>query len=52
MIKRTRILEISILLYLVKITMMAEGYTALAEEHKSFALMASKIEHEIMPEWK
>lgn len=31
---------------------MAEGYKAMAEEQKKFAVMASKIEHEVVPEWK
>ena len=31
---------------------MAEGYKAMAEEHKQFAAMASEIEREVIPEWK
>lgn len=30
---------------------MAEGYQAMAQEHKKFADMAAKIEHEVIPEW-
>ena len=31
---------------------MAEGYKAMAREQKQFAAMASKIEHEVIPEWE
>ncbi len=31
---------------------MAEGYKALAEEHKKFAETASGIAHETLPPWK
>jgi metal-responsive CopG/Arc/MetJ family transcriptional regulator len=31
---------------------MAEGYQALAKEHKQFAALASEIAHEVIPEWK
>ena len=31
---------------------MAEGYKVLARDQKSFAGMASRIEHEVIPEWK
>jgi hypothetical protein len=31
---------------------MAEGYQAMAEEHKQFADMALEIAHEVIPEWR
>jgi metal-responsive CopG/Arc/MetJ family transcriptional regulator len=31
---------------------MAEGYLAMAEEQRQFTAMASKIAHEVLPEWK
>ncbi len=31
---------------------LAEGYKAMAKEQKQFTAMASKIEHEVLPEWK
>ena len=31
---------------------MAEGYKAMAKEQRQFVAMASKIEHEVLPEWK
>ncbi|MBI2830777.1 MAG: hypothetical protein HYX79_00775 [Chloroflexi bacterium] len=31
---------------------MAEGYQAMAKEQTQLAAMASKIEHEVLPEWK
>ena len=31
---------------------MAKGYKAVAREQRQFAAMASKIAHEILPEWK
>ena len=31
---------------------MAEGYKAMAEEHKKFAAITSKIALEVLPEWK
>ena len=31
---------------------MAEGYKAIANEQKQLAVMASEIEHEVIPEWK
>ena len=31
---------------------MAEGYKALAPEHKEWAELAKNIEHEVIPEWK
>jgi len=31
---------------------MAEGYKAMAEEHKQFADMAAEIAHEVIPEWE
>ena len=31
---------------------MAEGYKAMANEQKQFAATASKIEDEVLPEWK
>ena len=35
-----------------RIAEMAAGYQALAKEQKQFAAMASKIEQEVLPEWK
>jgi metal-responsive CopG/Arc/MetJ family transcriptional regulator len=35
-----------------RITEMAEGYKAMAKEQKQFAAMASKIEHEVIPDWR
>lgn len=35
-----------------KITEMAEGYKALAQEQKEWADMAGNIEREVIPEWK
>lgn len=35
-----------------RIAEMAEGYRAMAKEQKRFAVMTSKIEHEVLPEWK
>jgi metal-responsive CopG/Arc/MetJ family transcriptional regulator len=35
-----------------KIAEMAEGYQAMAKEHKQFAALTSKIAHEVIPEWK
>ena len=35
-----------------RIATMAEGYSAMAKEQKKFVAMTSKIEHEILPEWK
>ena len=35
-----------------RVAEMAEGYKAMAKEQKRFAIMASKIEHEVIPEWK
>lgn len=31
---------------------LAEGYRAMAEEHKEFAERAIRIAHEVLPEWK
>jgi metal-responsive CopG/Arc/MetJ family transcriptional regulator len=36
----------------LRIAEMAEGYQALAQEHKEFADLTSKIAHEVLPEWK
>jgi len=36
----------------MKIEKMAEGYKALAEEHKKFAEVASVTAHEVLPPWK
>ena len=35
-----------------RVAEMAEGYKAMAKEQKQLAAMASKIEHEVLPEWK
>lgn len=35
-----------------RVAQMAEGYKAMAKKHKRLADMASKIEHEVIPEWK
>ncbi len=35
-----------------RVAQMAEGYKAMAKEQKQLADMASKIEHEVIPEWK
>lgn len=35
-----------------RVAEMAEGYRAMAKEQKQLAAMASKIEHEVLPEWK
>jgi metal-responsive CopG/Arc/MetJ family transcriptional regulator len=35
-----------------RIAEMAEGYTAMAEDQKKLAAMASEIEHEVIPDWK
>ena len=35
-----------------RVAEMAEGYRALAQEHKQFADLTSKIAHEVLPEWK
>ena len=35
-----------------KVAELAEGYKAMAAEQERFAEMASKIEHEALPEWK
>lgn len=35
-----------------RMSAMAEGYQVMAREQKQLAAMASKIEHEILPEWK
>lgn len=35
-----------------RIAEMAEGYKAIAKEQKQFAVIASEIEHEVLPEWK
>ncbi len=35
-----------------KVAEMAEGYKVMAREQKQFAAMASKVEHEVLPEWK
>ena len=31
---------------------MVEGYQAMAGEQKDYAAIASKIEHEVIPEWR
>lgn len=31
---------------------MAEGYQAMAEEHKQFTEMAAEIAYEVIPEWE
>ena len=36
----------------IRVAEMAEGYQALAKEHKQFAALASEIAHEVIPEWK
>ena len=35
-----------------RVAAMAEGYMVMAKEQKRFAEIASKIENEILPEWK
>ncbi len=35
-----------------RVAEMAEGYKAMAKEQKQLAAMASKIEDEVLPEWK
>ena len=35
-----------------RIAEMAEGYKAMAKEQKQFTVMALKVEHEVLPEWK
>ncbi|MFC1979666.1 DUF6364 family protein [Chloroflexota bacterium] len=35
-----------------RVAEMAEGYAAMAEEQKRLVVMASEIEHEVIPEWK
>jgi len=35
-----------------RVAEMAEGYQALAQEHKRLASLASEIAHEVIPEWK
>jgi metal-responsive CopG/Arc/MetJ family transcriptional regulator len=36
----------------LRIAEMAEGYQVMAQENKDFASLASKIAHEVLPEWK
>ena len=35
-----------------RVAEMAEGYKAMASEQEQFVEIASKIEHEALPEWK
>ena len=35
-----------------RISEMAEGYQAMAEDLKDYAAIASKIEHEVIPDWR
>jgi len=35
-----------------RVAEMAEGYKAMAKEQKHLAAVASKMEHEVVPEWK
>lgn len=35
-----------------RVAEMAEGYRAMAGEQKGYAALASKIEHEVIPEWR
>ena len=35
-----------------KVAEMTAGYKAMAEEQKQLAAMASKVAHEVLPEWK
>ena len=35
-----------------RVTEMAEGYQALAQEQRQLATLASEIAHEVIPEWK
>ena len=34
-----------------RVVEMAEGYKAMAKEHKQFAASAMKIAHEVIPDW-
>ena len=36
----------------IRVAEMAEGYQAMSQENKQSADLASKIEHEVIPEWK
>ena len=35
-----------------RVAEMAEGYKAMTKEQRKFAAIASKIEHEVIPEWR
>jgi len=35
-----------------KVAEMAEGYKVMAQEHKQFADLVSKVAHEVLPEWE
>ncbi len=35
-----------------RVAEMTEGYKAMAKEQKQLASIASKFEHEVLPEWK
>ncbi len=35
-----------------RVAEMAEGYRAMAREQKELTTIASRVEHEVLPEWK